>query len=112
MNKTSAVVRTIVQVLLAVAVAIPAAVALLPVSAAVSAGVVGVAGALVVVVTAVQNALEAKGAIPTLTVKSKPTAVQADAADEPVPNLYENYTPVAATPAAWDPVTPDGEVVS
>mgnify|MGYP001470691563 CR=1 FL=1 len=63
---TRPVLRTFVQVLVAVCGALPAAVALLPVSAADTEWVLGIAGALVVIVTAVQNALEARGVIPTL----------------------------------------------
>lgn len=58
------VLRTIVQVVIAVAVAVPAAVALLDIDKALAAKIVGVAGALVIVVTAAQNALEAGGVLP------------------------------------------------
>lgn len=54
------VLRTVLQVLVAVAGAVPAAVALLPVSATNVAWIVGIAGALVVLVTAVQNVIESR----------------------------------------------------
>ncbi len=66
MSPLSRVLRTVGQVLVAVAAAVPAAVALLDISAARSAQVVGICGATVVIVTAVQNALEAKGTIGTV----------------------------------------------
>lgn len=53
------VLRTVAQVVLALAGAIPAAIALLPIPASVAAWAVGIAGATVILVTALQNALEA-----------------------------------------------------
>lgn len=52
--------RSVVQVVLAVGAAIPTAVQLLGLSAATAAKVTGVAGAVVLIVVAAQNALEAK----------------------------------------------------
>lgn len=66
MTAASRILRTIAQVIVAVAAAIPAAIALLPVDADVAAWCVGIAGAIVIIVTAAQNALEAKGVVPTL----------------------------------------------
>jgi hypothetical protein len=53
-------VRTLLQALAAVCVAIPTAVALLPISTELAAQVTGWAAGLVVVASAVQNAIEAK----------------------------------------------------
>lgn len=53
--------RTVFQVIVAVLVAVPAAVVLLPVSAGVASAVVGFAGAATVIVSAIQNALNARG---------------------------------------------------
>lgn len=64
MTPIQRVLRTVVQVLIAVAVAVPSAVALLDIDKALAAKIVGVAGALVIVVTALQNALEANGVLP------------------------------------------------
>lgn len=66
MTAASRILRTIAQVIVAVCAAVPAAVALLDISATTSAKIVGIAGAVVVLVTAAQNALEAKGLVPTL----------------------------------------------
>jgi len=58
--------RTVLQVVVSVCVAVPAAVVLLPISAAVAVWAVGIAGATVIVVSAVQNGLEGRGTIGTL----------------------------------------------
>jgi hypothetical protein len=60
------VIRTTLQVLLAVLVAVPAAVAALEAAGLQVNGavLVGIAGAAVVIVSAVQNALEDSGALP------------------------------------------------
>jgi len=60
------ILRTAVQVIVAVAVAIPAAAALLNLGAGATAKITGIAGALVVLVSAAQNALEGRGAVPTV----------------------------------------------
>jgi hypothetical protein len=62
------------QVVVAVCAAIPAAVALLDLSAEQAAKISGIAGATVILVTAIQNALEAKGLVPTML--SKPGTVE------------------------------------
>lgn len=62
------ILRTLVQVVVAVAAAIPAALATVPIPSKYDddvALVIGIAGALVVVVTAVQNGLEAAGKMKT-----------------------------------------------
>lgn len=56
------VIRTAIQTLLAVLVAVPAAVALLPLDASDASTVVGITGALVVLISAAQNALDAHNA--------------------------------------------------
>lgn len=60
------VIRTLYQVILAVGAAIPAAVALLPVDAALATKAVGIAGATVLLVTAAWNGLEAAGVFATV----------------------------------------------
>jgi len=72
-NTRSSVLRVSLRVVLAVAATIPAAAALLPIAAADAAWAVGLAGVLIVVLTAVQNALEDSGRVPTLW-KDKPDA--------------------------------------
>lgn len=62
------VARTVVQAVLAAAAAVPAALAVVPIPSKYNGAValvVGIAAALVVIVSAVQNALEAKGVIRT-----------------------------------------------
>lgn len=58
LNAPRRLLRTVLQVAVAVAAAIPAAVALLPIPADVAAWAVGIGGVVVLVVTAVQNAVE------------------------------------------------------
>jgi hypothetical protein len=65
--------RTVVQVLLALAVAIPTAMTTLHISAALAAKITGGAGVFVIMVTAVMNALEEAGVIKTIL--PNPTAV-------------------------------------
>lgn len=65
-NTRSSVLRVGLRVVLAVAATIPAAVALLPIAAADAAWAVGIAGVFIVVLTALQNALEDSGRVPTL----------------------------------------------
>lgn len=65
-NTRSSVLRVGFRVVLAVAATIPAAVALLPIAAADAAWAVGIAGVFIVVLTALQNALEDSGRVPTL----------------------------------------------
>lgn len=55
---TRRVVRTVLQTIIAVCAAVPAAVALLPLDPAEAAWPVGIAGAAVIVVSAIQNGLE------------------------------------------------------
>lgn len=59
MSPTTRVVRTLVQVVIAVCVAIPSAAALLNLSAETTAKVTGIAGAVVVLVSAAHNAANA-----------------------------------------------------
>lgn len=54
------VIRTTIQVVLAVAVALPAAVALLPVDAKLAAQITSIAGAAVILISAIQNGLEGR----------------------------------------------------
>lgn len=63
---TRHVLRTVVQVLVAVCLAIPSALALVPIPSKYDGAValvVGIGAALVVIVTAVQNALEARAGV-------------------------------------------------
>lgn len=60
MSPSTRVLRTIAQVVVAVCVAVPSAVALLDLPKVTTAKVCGIAGAVVIIVTAVQNAVEAK----------------------------------------------------
>lgn len=53
--------RTALQVIVAVGAAVPAAIALLPISASVALWATGIAGAIVILVSAVQNAAEEAG---------------------------------------------------
>lgn len=78
--------RTLLQVIVAVCVAIPAAIALVPIPdryAAEVAFVIGLAGAVVVIVTAVQNALEARAGVALFRSPSSGTDVVPEAADAP-----------------------------
>lgn len=58
LTPTQRIARTVYQVVLALAVAIPAAIAALPIPAAAAAWAVGISGATVIVVTAGWNAYE------------------------------------------------------
>ncbi len=58
---TARTIRTVAQVGVAVLTAVPSAVALLDLPAATASTVAGVSGAVVVLVTAAQNALEDRG---------------------------------------------------
>lgn len=57
-SPTRRVIRTAVQVVLAVLIAIPAAVAVLPLSAAAATTSIGIAGALTVLISAAWNAYD------------------------------------------------------
>lgn len=58
------IVRTAVQVVLAVLIAIPAAVAVLPLSAAAATKSIGIAGALTIVISAAWNAYDRAHTVP------------------------------------------------
>lgn len=66
MTPAQRILRTAIQVIIGLAAAVPAAVAAIggEVDAALAAKVVGFAGAAIIIVTALQNALEAAGILP------------------------------------------------
>lgn len=65
-NTRSSVLRVGLRTLIAVLASVPAAVALLPIDAADALWAAGIAGAVVIVLTAAQNALEDAGRVPAL----------------------------------------------
>lgn len=83
------VLRTLLQVVVAVCVAIPTAIALVPIPSKYDASVafiIGLAGAIVILVTAVQNVIEGKAGValfrpPTATVDTVAPSTQSDPND-------------------------------
>ena len=107
------ILRSIVQVTIGMAVAIGPIIALLPVSPAVAAWAVGIAGAVVLAIVTVQNALEAVGALPSFLKDAVPPDVIADLQAKPpvdgltaTPGTMERAMERATAETPLPPVTP------
>jgi len=90
------ILRTIVQVVLAVAAAIPATLAAVPIPSKYDghvALVIGIAGACVIFVTAVQNGLEAAGKLRTALTPSTATVPTDNVVQPPPPAASGDITP-------------------